>query len=302
MQAPRILLVDDDNNDLQALKHLLCSEQYDVMTFSDPKEALAFVEQGGQFNIIISDHEMPGLNGYQLLSQVQPHQPNAYRMMLTAYKDFPEVVSGLNKGVIQKFLSKPWDTESLLKAIKEALIVCEKDWENEESINNKSNDIANDVRRFQNFLDHFDLEISHATAKENIAILVVALKNPQEMVTEYFIKKYNSFIDAIENEIGAYFDHRYYYSRINDAMFAIVIPLENDASCLQDLANMLTAHLEQTCKLSDSAFKPEFICGISFYPDHGKGADYLLRNALLTAFRCYETSQKIGLYQDNSLE
>ena len=78
---PRILLLDDDEIILLAIKETLGRENYDLVVFSSAGAALAALEKE-QFGVIISDQRMPEMTGLDFLAASKKTQPNASRILI----------------------------------------------------------------------------------------------------------------------------------------------------------------------------------------------------------------------------
>jgi len=116
----RLLIVDDEEAVLIALREALAREGYDVITCSDPLQAVKLVETQS-FSVIITDHQMPNLTGLELLSQVKEIQPDATRILVTAVLSLNTVIDAINKGEIYRFVIKPWLREELLATVRNAV-------------------------------------------------------------------------------------------------------------------------------------------------------------------------------------
>jgi PAS domain S-box-containing protein len=110
----KILLVDDEEVIRLSFKREL-QEFYDVTLASNYKEALAFLSEK-QFDLLITDLVMPGLNGLELLKNVKIHSPEMYVIIITAYGEIGAVIEALRAGA-DDFLLKPCDVEELLLRI-----------------------------------------------------------------------------------------------------------------------------------------------------------------------------------------
>ncbi|QMV14865.1 response regulator [Vibrio spartinae] len=106
-----LLLLDDENDILKALNRVLRLD-YDVVSFSDGREALAYLQEN-EVSIIISDMRMPEMDGAEFLSQAKEIAPDAIRILLTGYSDIQSTVRAVNTGGIHTYISKPWDNENL---------------------------------------------------------------------------------------------------------------------------------------------------------------------------------------------
>jgi eukaryotic-like serine/threonine-protein kinase len=115
---PGVLLVDDDERILNALRTLL-RRDYAVQTAPGGEEALAILQRGG-IDVIVSDQRMPGMSGVELLRKARALAPGAARILLTGYTDLASLVGSINQGEIFRFVMKPWDNDDLRKALAEA--------------------------------------------------------------------------------------------------------------------------------------------------------------------------------------
>lgn len=117
---PRLLVVDDEDIVLVALRETLRRQNYDVVAKSDPAEAIEELGKN-EFAVVISDQRMPMLSGLELLAQARQLQPNATRILITAVLSLDTVIDAINKGEIYRFIVKPWLREELLVTIKNAV-------------------------------------------------------------------------------------------------------------------------------------------------------------------------------------
>jgi response regulator RpfG family c-di-GMP phosphodiesterase len=117
---PRVLVVDDEEIVLVALKETLHRQDYDVVATSDPVVALEELKKT-EFAVIISDHRMPMLTGLELLAQARQIQPDTTRILITAVLSLDTVIDAINKGEIYRFIVKPWLREELLVTVQNAV-------------------------------------------------------------------------------------------------------------------------------------------------------------------------------------
>lgn len=108
----RILLVDDEPNVLRALRRVFHREHYEIVTAADGNQALALLAER-EFQLIISDYMMPGLNGAELLKRAKNMRPDMIRIMLTGHADAGAVMGAVNEGAVYKFILKPWNDDDL---------------------------------------------------------------------------------------------------------------------------------------------------------------------------------------------
>ncbi|MEJ2643935.1 MAG: response regulator [Gammaproteobacteria bacterium] len=115
-----VLCVDDEPNILAALRRLLVSRGYGVMTAQCATAALDLLTRETA-DVVISDMRMPEMDGAQLLAQVARSWPDTVRILLTGYADLTSTVAAINEGSIYRYISKPWEDNDLLVAVRRAV-------------------------------------------------------------------------------------------------------------------------------------------------------------------------------------
>ncbi|HEV7800045.1 MAG TPA: EAL domain-containing protein, partial [Burkholderiales bacterium] len=109
-----LLLLDDEDNVLSALKRLLRQDNYRVFTANNAKAGFEILANH-KVGVILSDQRMPDVTGVDFLRRVKELYPASVRMVLSGYTDLASVTEAINQGAIYRFLTKPWD-DSLLRA------------------------------------------------------------------------------------------------------------------------------------------------------------------------------------------
>jgi PAS domain S-box-containing protein len=109
----RILVVDDDGQAVRALSTLLRQDGVDVVTCEDPASALDAL-RGGAFDGVVSDLEMPGVSGFDIVRVARATQPSAVVVVVTATDD-EEAARAAGADVV---LEKPTDYDVLHATLK----------------------------------------------------------------------------------------------------------------------------------------------------------------------------------------
>lgn len=127
----RVLFVDDDPQILSAFKRGL-RKRVDLHTAEGPAAGLRALEEGGEFAVVVSDQQMPEMDGISFLRKVKTKNPLTVRMMLTGNADQRTAMEAVNEGHIFRFLTKPCAPEDLAKAVDAAkeqyrLVTAERD-------------------------------------------------------------------------------------------------------------------------------------------------------------------------------
>lgn len=114
-----LLLVDDEENILMALRRMLRPEGYVIHTASSGEEGLEVLARE-PIGVVVSDQRMPKMSGSEFLGKVKERYPDTMRIVLSGYTELNAITDAINQGAIYKFLTKPWDDELLKRHIDEA--------------------------------------------------------------------------------------------------------------------------------------------------------------------------------------
>ena len=120
--SERILFVDDDTNLLASVERTF-RRQFQLDTAEGGEPGLAKIAQRGPYAAVVSDRQMPGMDGIQFLAAARQRAPDTVRILLTGNVDLEAAVRVVNEGNIFRFLIKPCPTDILSKALEDALAI-----------------------------------------------------------------------------------------------------------------------------------------------------------------------------------
>ncbi|MDD6646546.1 MAG: sigma-54 dependent transcriptional regulator [Firmicutes bacterium] len=112
----RILVVDDEQDYCDVLKMILEGRGYAVETCNDGREALTLLEKGS-FDIVVSDLNMPVMDGYELLREIKSRDYDCEVIILTAFGTIEKAVETMKAGAFT-YVTKGSDPEELLIEIR----------------------------------------------------------------------------------------------------------------------------------------------------------------------------------------
>lgn len=117
-QLPTVLIVDDEIEILRILKKTL-EDDYNVLTASRAREAMQLMRT--DVAVVLSDQRMPEMTGAELFRHLRQQFPDTVRVVMTGYSDMNALIDSVNQGEIFRYLAKPWEMETLLSTIQEAV-------------------------------------------------------------------------------------------------------------------------------------------------------------------------------------
>ena len=115
-----VLFVDDEANILASLKRLFRPQGYRIFIAVSGAAGLEIMAKE-KVDLVVSDMRMPEMNGAQFLEQARQKWPDAVRILLTGYADIGSTIDAINKGQIYRYLSKPWEDNDIIIAVRQAL-------------------------------------------------------------------------------------------------------------------------------------------------------------------------------------
>ena len=112
-----ILLVDDEIDCINSLDMALQPLNFQITKTTDPKTALYLIERKN-FDLVISDYKMPGMNGVELLKRIKEINNKICVIIMTAYSNFEQNMDEVSL-LTYAILRKPINIIELIKIIRE---------------------------------------------------------------------------------------------------------------------------------------------------------------------------------------
>ena len=120
MPAERILVVDDEDSIRELVSSMLASANYQCRQAASGLEALALLDSGEEFELMLSDLMMAGMDGIGLLERTKERYPDMPVVMVTAVHDISVALTAIRNGAYD-YLLKPFEREQLLNTVRRAL-------------------------------------------------------------------------------------------------------------------------------------------------------------------------------------
>lgn len=226
-----ILVVDDNNDMLDLIQRHLKSFNYRTYKACSVNEAIEVLKYA-DIDLLISDLNMPDIDGLELLKFTEEHYPEIPKLVISGNPSIPNVVSAIKSGALE-YLTKPFTSEELHKVILRSMVknkITTKISENQNSQNDSFySEIIGASTQFKNIVDIIErikdtkvnvlIEGESGTGKELIAraihftgklagnpfIAVNCGGIPENLIeSELFGHHKGAFTGATENKIGLF--------------------------------------------------------------------------------------------------
>ncbi len=187
-----VLLVDDEPLVLQSLKRSLRKEKFRVICANSADEAMKILERE-QVDLIVTDQDMPGTKGIELLIQVKDLYPNVVRFMLTGKATLEVALDAINRGSISRFFTKPCNTIELGIAMRQAL--------QQKELLEKSKRLLCAARKQSLLLEHLEKHLPGITNVKRDNNGAILLDDTMETDIESFLNELGGELVKVEQRV-----------------------------------------------------------------------------------------------------
>jgi putative nucleotidyltransferase with HDIG domain len=116
-----VLFVDDDESVLSAIQKLFSDDAFmRIFVASNGAEALEIVRREDVW-LVVSDQDMPGISGIELLGRIRHISPTTGRILMTDHADLKTAIDAINTIEAFRYIIKPWDNDELKSNVHDGL-------------------------------------------------------------------------------------------------------------------------------------------------------------------------------------
>ncbi|MEP0355806.1 EAL domain-containing protein [Paraglaciecola sp.] len=241
LQNRSLLVVDDEENILQAIQRSFRGTKYQVYTASSAEDALNILKLH-DVQVVLSDFRMPEINGGALVKDVQQQYPEIVSMILTGQADFEVAVDVMNSGAAYKFLSKPWNNKELIEQVDHAF-----DEYQQRLIARSKEQITQQYIKPERVL--FDRAAEHLLS-QNQKFAVASIILSDMAFLDYYWQQQEagtSILDSIESIVSTYLSPSCEVFEVDVDQLLVIIPESECNANLHDSLVVLGEALSLTC-------------------------------------------------------
>jgi len=160
-----LLVIDDEKEMLVSYERILSRGGYGVDTGLSAEYALTRLGNGNDYSLVISDLNMPGMDGMTFLSPVRERHPHVPVIIVTGYGTLDTAIEAVKIGAFD-YIEKPFSTKKLLDSVSEALLQIIPDLDDEST----ENGLDNMIGRHPSMKKIFELVTRVAAGNANVLI------------------------------------------------------------------------------------------------------------------------------------
>jgi formate/nitrite transporter len=117
--AEKMLIIDDDEIVLKSCRKIFEKEGFEVTTSANPQEGIKLVSEK-IFDVVLVDWMMPGLDGMEVVEELDKHSPNSAMVMISGYPSVGRATEAMKRGAMD-YLAKPFKPEEIIEVVKKAV-------------------------------------------------------------------------------------------------------------------------------------------------------------------------------------
>lgn len=187
-----LLIVDDDALWLKLMVDTL-GKHFHIVTATSGKEALEIIKSGFNPGVILSDLNMPNMNGIELLKTAMQYVPDAIRIIVSASSNLQEIIDALNQSRAYMYLLKPVDQLNLVQILRNAFHTYD--------LTIRNNQLLDALKRIginePNSIDMLVKTSSNRTSEKVTTSFLLALRKLASLSERYYYTNHLDNVTAI---------------------------------------------------------------------------------------------------------
>jgi diguanylate cyclase (GGDEF)-like protein len=287
-ERPVVVLADDDPSIRLMVRHVLESEDFDIVEAADGLEAIKAVEKHHPA-LILLDAVMPGIDGFTTCQQIKEKgHTDIPIMMITGLDDDASVERAYEVGAID-FITKPIKWAVLKHRVKSvvAKVIAERKVQLL-----AYRDTLTDLPNRLLFADRLEQAVIRSKRSQtSMALMLVDIDDFKLVNDSFGHEAGDKLIKAVGTLISRSLRRADTIARLGGDEFAVIIEGIDSPEDAISIADNLTTILEHNVRLDDQETYTSASIGIAVYPDDGKDARTLLKNADTAMFRAKENGR-----------
>lgn len=301
-EKARILIIDDE----RAVGDLLCnllSENYDCVTATSAEEGVSILRRES-FNLVLTDINMSGMSGLELIPRVQSLAPDAVVMMISGEQNIDIAVGAIRDGAFD-YVRKPFNLNHVEAAVKRALehyelVAAKRRYENhlEELVAERTarlnylayHDALTNLPNRVLFEDRLSQALAaHQNNETPLAVLFLSLDRFKKIHDTLGLASEERLLQSVAERLQTSVGDGATVARFERNEFAVLLTQTDDAQTAAiETVNKINATLKTAFRFDEHEVFITASVGVSCFPDDGADVETLLKNAGAALYRAKE--------------
>jgi response regulator RpfG family c-di-GMP phosphodiesterase len=234
-----ILLIDTEENVINALRRELRGEPYKILTATNARQALEIMKTVA-IQVLIADIRLEGTSGIEFMARVKSMYAETIRIILSGYTDIDTVTASINQGNVYKYLLKPWDKLELKETIRQSLDL----WQ----LQAKNSALTDQIKKQNEELRYLNKNLEHEVEKRTIELIH---KNKELNLSYEILEHLPLGVIGAAEERRIIFTNglaKLYFERENIALIGSLLDAHFDSDVIQLADEAMKSYLPQHMK------------------------------------------------------
>lgn len=287
-ERPVLLLADDDPSIRLMVRHVLESEEYDIVEAADGLEAIKAVERHHPA-LILLDAVMPGMDGFTTCEQIKDKgYTDIPVMMITGLDDDASVERAYDVGAID-YITKPIKWAVLKHRVKSVVsrVIAERKVKML-AYRDSLTDLPNRLL----FADRLEQSLVRAERqRESVALMIIDIDDFKLVNDSFGHDAGDRLIQAVGDLLSKSLRRADTVARLGGDEFAVIVESIEGPEDAISIADNITTMLEHNVRLEEQETHTSASVGIAVFPEDGNDARTLMKNADTAMFRAKENGR-----------
>jgi diguanylate cyclase (GGDEF)-like protein len=293
-----ILIIDDEEQIRSLLKELL-SVEYECVEVASAEEALEILGTI-DFDLVISDIQMPGISGLDLVPRILERTPDTVVVMISGQQSIESAIEAMRVGAFD-YITKPLDVRHVRAAVRRALahhqlLIEKRRYENhlEELVAQRTAQIEHlafydqltDLPNRTLFADRCTQALASAQRSQQLGgVILIALDRFKKVADTLGHSAGDIVLSEAAARLQSCVGKADTVARFDGEEFAVLLTQIAEASDLADVAVALHDVFKEPFRLGEQEVYVTTSIGISLFPSNGEDSNTILRNAGAALYR-----------------
>ncbi len=297
---PRILIIDDEPLIRNMLFEAL-SDDYLCSTAESAESALLILQKE-TFDLVMSDINLGGTRGIELIPEIFKYSPDTVVMMVSGNQTIDSAIEAMQVGAFD-YIRKPFDLEHLEIAVRRALnhhslLVSKREYENnlEELVKQRTkqlnylayHDTLTDLPNRVLFEDRFSQALISAEEDRHTGLLFLSLDRFKELQDTFGYSLTKQLLQEVARRLKNTVEKSATVAKLEGDEFALLLTNITDIQDVAETANSIKEVLKQPVIIEENEIYISASIGISLSPGDGEETQTLLKNAGIALSRARE--------------
>lgn len=297
----RILIIEDESS----VRNILCdllSDEHHCVTADSAEKALALL-QTEKFNLVLSDINLGGMTGLEIIPQLLSSSPDTVVMMISGEKNIDNAIEAIRAGAFD-YIQKPFDLQHIETAVRRAL-EHHSLLESKRLYENHLEELIKDRTAQLNYLSFHDtltglpnrilLEdrltqaiVSAGQKEQTLALFLLSLDRFREIRDILGHRSGYQLLQNVAERLISHLPAGTTVARFEGDEFSLLLPQIENADGTLQIANRLIEALKAPFVVEGNELFITMSVGISLYPGDGENAQTLMGNTAVALRRAKE--------------